>query len=263
MAISWRVLVGLAFGLTLCSAIRANSADSVDGLIVPGSSNPWLAGMPNGSSAKGDTAPIASPAPAGITLTPGGKLHVAAAGSVNYVSSPGSDGPDGIPSYYLTNDEANGISGITATVNCLLGVFLDANQPDTTPAPDAMAFSTVPELQYLTLHPGLKQIFFIGDGVTDQHEDQEIVVPAGATRLYLGTLDGSGWFNNSGQFVVSIHPLGGSIFSTLDVHRALTLAAGLTTATGDDMARLNIETAGTSALVIDMADVADIARAAF
>ena len=33
---------------------------------------------------------------------------------------------------------------------------------------------------------------------------QTFIVPAGATRLFLGTSDGFGWFNNSGSFAVTV-----------------------------------------------------------
>ena len=34
--------------------------------------------------------------------------------------------------------------------------------------------------------------------------DETFIVPAGATRLYLGTIDGSGWYNNNGSFSVNV-----------------------------------------------------------
>ncbi len=49
-------------------------------------------------------------------------------------------------------------------------------------------------------------MFFIGDGRTGTGAGaaQSFVVPAGATRLFLGVSDGFGWFNNSGSFAVTI-----------------------------------------------------------
>jgi hypothetical protein len=45
---------------------------------------------------------------------------------------------------------------------------------------------------------------FIGDGLrNDGLSVQQFIVPAGATRLYLGTMDGYGWWNNSGSFEVT------------------------------------------------------------
>jgi len=61
-------------------------------------------------------------------------------------------------------------------------------------------------LEFELLAPRLHQIFYIGDGLTGTNigQRQEFVVPDGATRLFLGTSDGFGWFNNSGSFEVTI-----------------------------------------------------------
>jgi hypothetical protein len=54
-----------------------------------------------------------------------------------------------------------------------------------------------------------RPIFFIGDGLTSDSnagffdgEQQSFIVPSGATRLFLGTVDGEGWYNNTGSFSV-------------------------------------------------------------
>ena len=57
------------------------------------------------------------------------------------------------------------------------------------------------ELIYM---PELQQTFFIGDGEIPAGTQQQFVVPVGATRLFLGTHDGFGWFNNQGSFEVTI-----------------------------------------------------------
>ncbi|HEY3242752.1 MAG TPA: hypothetical protein VGM03_05305 [Phycisphaerae bacterium] len=46
--------------------------------------------------------------------------------------------------------------------------------------------------------PGLRQPFFIGDGLTGTGSGavQQFLVPDGATRLFLGTIDGCEWSNN-------------------------------------------------------------------
>ncbi len=56
------------------------------------------------------------------------------------------------------------------------------------------------------LSPFLKQVFFIGDGLTGNGTGaaQQFIVPAGATRLFLGPADGTGWVNNSGAFTVQV-----------------------------------------------------------
>jgi hypothetical protein len=178
---------------------------------VPGTSNPWLAGMPNGSTAlQGDNAPAHSPVLVnGLTLTPGAKLKFSASGTVHYgdgfLTAP--DGRGDAVTYHGYTEPAgkiNGIGNIITQHNSLLGVFLTNEQPDGSPAPSALDFSTAGSRDFLTFSPQLKQVFFIGDGKTSGGADQEIVVPAGATRLYLGTMDGSGWFNNGGSFSVTV-----------------------------------------------------------
>jgi hypothetical protein len=96
---------------------------------------------------------------------------------------------------------SNGIAGLNAPFSALIGVFLDDSQPDTTGAPASLDFSGGGlGIDFSSLSPALKQPFFIGDGLTSGAQPQEFVVPAGATRLFLGIHDGFGWFNNTGQF---------------------------------------------------------------
>jgi MYXO-CTERM domain-containing protein len=56
------------------------------------------------------------------------------------------------------------------------------------------------------LFPELQQVFFVGDGLsgTGIGASQEFFVPAGATHLYLGMLEGFGWYDNGGSFSVTI-----------------------------------------------------------
>ena len=95
----------------------------------------------------------------------------------------------------------------------MVGLFLGPDQPDEFDAPETLDFSedgnVLGGLNYLTLAPELQQLFFIGDGQTDEGVQQEITVPEGATRLYLGTTDGYGWYNNSGFFDVRVTELQG------------------------------------------------------
>jgi hypothetical protein len=98
----------------------------------------------------------------------------------------------------------NGLSDIMAPVNSLLGVFLGPDQPDQSPAPDALDFSTADSRDYASLSPTLKQVFYIGDGITSTGGGHHVTVPDGATRLYLCTMDGFEWKNDSGAFSVQI-----------------------------------------------------------
>jgi uncharacterized delta-60 repeat protein len=180
-------------------------------LVVPGTANPWLAGMPDGTlSHFGDSAPANSPVEVtGVPITPGASLSFSAAGVVRH--GPSSDplieasGPDGGQTI-LSHDfgPEHGVSDITAPINALLGIFLGPDQPDQFPPPDALDFSTPESRDYASLSPQLQQVFFIGDGFTSQGEAQHILVPAGATRLFLGPMDASQFNNNEGAFTVQV-----------------------------------------------------------
>lgn len=171
--------------------------------VVPGSSDPYLAGMPNGSTCcSGDTAPAQSPVlVTSFAVTPGSSLTFTVTGSVDNSGLTPTLTPDG--NGVISTPSNNGISGATWPINALVGVFLDASQPDSSAAPSALDFTTT---SFTNLSPALKQAFFIGDGRTGTGSGsiQTFVVPAGATRLFLGTSDGFGWFNNSGSFTVTL-----------------------------------------------------------
>lgn len=206
------------------------------GIIVPATADADLAGMPNGSSSPPfDSAPANSPVQVtSMPIVPGSPLYFSATGlaTVDGAGFPYAD-PNGYAypggPFPGAAGSTNGISRPTgAPSGSLLGVFLDGNQPNLSSAPPPLDFSpsgNVPSgLYYGTLTPGLKQIFFIGDGQNAGFAfsgiPQGIIVPAGATRLYLGYADyGQAW-NNAGSFDVTVVPEPGAL--------ALVLAGGLT-----------------------------------
>ena len=177
--------------------------------MVPGTANPWLAGAADGSTAaSGDVAPTQSPVQ--VNVTAGDVLRFYVSGTTGYAGgtfiSP--DGDSG--SYWeLDHSAENGVAGIdNAPASALIGVFLDATEPVAGSEPSALDYaisSGVSAAREAASHsPGLKQPFFIGNGVGAENGRQTFTVPAGATRLFLGTMDGSGWFNNVGSFAVNI-----------------------------------------------------------
>jgi hypothetical protein len=181
---------------------------------VPGYSDPWLAGMPDGSKASCwapegcDYAPDQSPQLAeGLCLYAGEFLNFQVTGGVLHYPGWPLTPPDGssVTNHNWQNDLGeNGISDIIAPYDSCIGVFLDDAQPDLTPEPDYLDFSTAASRDYLTLAPLLKQVFFIGDGLTSGGEAQYVQIPAGATRLFIGTMDSTTWLNNVGQFDVLV-----------------------------------------------------------
>jgi hypothetical protein len=114
--------------------------------------------------------------------------------------------PDGFQTRIVsrTPGPENGISDIVAPIDALLGVFLGPDQPSHSVAPPRLSFSSLASRNYQALGPALQQVFYIGDGVTEYLKDRRVVVPAGATSLFLGPMDSFGWANNLGGFVVAV-----------------------------------------------------------
>jgi hypothetical protein len=167
--------------------------------------------MTNGATASGgDTAPDESPFEVtGIELVAGMRLSFTATGQVANSPTRPFAGPDGNTTIVSTHavGEENGISSATAMRDALVGVFLGPQSPNLTPAPPLLDFSTQIARDYLTLEPALKQVFFIGDGLTTSNDIQQVIVPPGATRLFLGPMDGSRWNDNVGSFIVAVVPV--------------------------------------------------------
>ena len=191
-------------------------------LHVPGTTDPWLAGMPDGTTDYASTsattiAPDQSPIEfVGLPLVPGTQLSLTASGiaatTAGAVDGAPADGERySVDNYSFTSHHracAYGIADVFAPLGSLVGVFLGPDQPDATPAPDTLDFrdsGNVPGgIDYLTLDPQLQQVFFIGDGRTRDGQVQQIRVPAGATRLFLGVMEGTGLSDNQGGFDVAL-----------------------------------------------------------
>jgi Flp pilus assembly protein TadG len=184
---------------------------------VPGTSDPWLAGMPNGTqadyySAYGDIAPAESPTAVPTTVTPGQVINFQFQGSVSNWSGDNSYGCNGDPDYVGCNwwaqsngNDEHGIANVTAPIASVIGIFLGSAEPDSSSAPASLDFSTLAEQQYSSLSPLLKQPFFIGTGLcADGVTLKGIVVPPGATRLYIGCMDFQEWSDNSGVMTTTV-----------------------------------------------------------
>ena len=203
---------GVVAGLLTLGLVNAAGAVVVT---VPGTSDPWLAGMPPGSTASlGDVAPAQSPAEVtGLPFVAGNLLRFAATGSTDHCTGGacGLAGPEGDAiegAFGHATGAENGIADLAAPIDALVGVFLDASQPDLSAAPGGLDFSTLVSRDFAILSPLLKQPFFVGDGLRNNGISvQGFVVPAGATRLFLGTMDGYGWANNVGSLSVNVELL--------------------------------------------------------
>ena len=104
--------------------------------------------------------------------------------------------------FYVAMDSFGGISGMKLfesvpgdrRVMFLSGVFLDNTDPINLTAPASLDFSSTSlGRSFSSLTPELQQTFFIGDGLTGEGSGtiQSFLVPDGATRLFLGIVDGA------------------------------------------------------------------------
>jgi hypothetical protein len=118
------------------------------------------------------------------------------------IFSHGADSPGG-----PTPAAENGIGDVRMPINAFMGVFLDANAPNTTPAPSTVRDYTDPTSRQQEFYSDIqnKQPFYIGDGLTGTGTGvaQKFMVPPGATRLFVGIMDGHEWSNNVGSFNVT------------------------------------------------------------
>jgi hypothetical protein len=196
------------FGLAHLGAtlLGGQEAASTVALRVPATSNPYLAGMPAGTkSTHGDRAPQQSPVLVELSLKNAAAVIVAASGAINHLPGcpPTCDPPQGSSIVRHQNGAEHGISDIAAPMNSLLGLFLGDNRPDRSRAPKALNFGAI-GTEFVSISPQLKQVFFLGSGATRAGIAQRFVVPKGATRLFLGTMDGFEWNNNTGFFSVAV-----------------------------------------------------------
>jgi hypothetical protein len=108
-----------------------------------------------------------------------------------------------------------GISGIRIPgAGALVGVFEPATAP-TDSAPSDLDFTVIGN-SFNSLAPALYQTFFVGDGRVGDGSGavQQFLVPAGATRLFLGIPDAGGfngspggYGDNSGAFTATLEVL--------------------------------------------------------
>ena len=128
-------------------------------------------------------------------------LTIAATGGTAYGPGYPILAPDGgeLASAYF--GARGGISTWNLPVDSLIGIFL-GDQVGPAPGPYSAP------LDQPDVTPALGQVFFIGDGLIGHSSGapQNFVVPEGATRLFLASTDGYGWFDNTGSFRVDVQP---------------------------------------------------------
>jgi hypothetical protein len=183
-------------------AVPAMAMASSTVVTVQAHDNPFLAGAPDGTACcVSDAAPGQSPAQVSLSLAGGDVLSFAATGVTDGAGS-GLSGPDGSSGGFNMDTYSTGIAGADGVkLLALVGVFLDASQPGV--APGRLDFTG--NLDFATLAPDLAQIFYIGDGLDAANAVQLFTAPTGATRLFLGVVDGYSWSDNAGSYEVTVN----------------------------------------------------------
>jgi hypothetical protein len=161
--------------------LAAGSAGAA--VTVPGTSNPFLAGASGTDSVtmNGFTDPASLDAPVGIAVSPGQTVKISnVTGLVSNGPCCSPVGPTGGADTASQPVTANGFAELVAgyaslPINSLVGVFYGPNPAD----------------------PGVDSVFEIGAGGS-------FMVPTGTTELYLATVDGFQWANNSGAFTADV-----------------------------------------------------------
>jgi len=198
------IIVVCSFVLMATSQVMG-SATTVT-INVPGTACPYFAGQTFGSILFTgnpwfdiDTMmPFTMPPYVDVTGFGGTILSITAVGEWGH--GPGLlSGPDGYAGFDPTQQQYIdlGISPVNgAQLNALLGVFLTDAAP--------VAFSAPPGLIYGVsdmTSPLLHQTFVIGSNL------ENITIPGGATRLFLGLNNGYEWANNVGSVDVTVTPI--------------------------------------------------------
>jgi hypothetical protein len=209
--------------LVLTGCLGRTAVAAVDNVTVPGTDVIFLAGRsdvtvappgapPNGYPLLRNNPPgaYAETFPELITALSGQTFQFSSTGTIHF-SDADIRGGDGETSYASLNPLA-GISGYHGPKSCLVGVFLDDNNPVSSTPPAWIDYSITPTSSS-GFSPGLAQVFFIGDGLTGNGTGvgQDFLAPLGATRLYLGYADGfvfhgaPGYYDdNSGSLAVTV-----------------------------------------------------------
>ena len=201
-------LIGMNSCDVTATSIAYTTTETSTTYTAPATGNPWLAGMPPGTTGNSaDIAPANSPTQAPMALSSGKTLQFNFSGQASNGPGFNPNSPDGNLQKLRSNNWGNehGIANVTMPSTAVVAVFLDDSQPDSTPAPDSLDFSTASQRDFASISPKLKQPFFIGDGLREDGTTlQNFIVPAGATRLYLGIMDGFEWSNNSGGYTATV-----------------------------------------------------------
>jgi len=191
-------------------ALLVNAAPAL-GTDVPATSNVYGAGhvsAPAPGGGGGGTLPVLIPVPAGAV-----SLSVTnVSGTVRYRSGLPLNDADGVTSTCVDRPDYDGLAGPRNLPRGrhVTAVFLDDTEPGD-PPPAGLDHNAM--FDFTSIAPALRQMFFVGDGLTGTGtgDTQVFEVPAGATRLYFGFIDSNacgdppGWYaDNSGVITLTV-----------------------------------------------------------
>jgi hypothetical protein len=198
----------LVFDVTVRGSDAIFLAGRTD-VAIPPASDPWTS--PTGMQRHGSPTPeeIQETLPPYLSVQAGDVVRALdpAIGGINFFLGFGPPffGPEGNNADCTGGSCSNlsgfgGISGYLGPEGALVGLFLDDSIPNGA-APIRLDFSTAGlGRDFLSLTPGLGQVFYIGNGVTTGGVFQQFIAPTGATRLFLGIPDGFGFDGVPGAY---------------------------------------------------------------
>lgn len=207
-------VAALVLGATICNAatfdVVIDGPDAIflagrTDVVIPAANLPWNTGtflLRHGGPTPEEAL---EQLPSFIAVMAGDTIRVLnpALGGVNFFNGFGPPffGPSGNGAAGSNLTPLGGISGYLGPQGPLTGVFLDDSVPSGGPAPTTLDFTPGGlGLDFASLSPQLRQVFYIGDGVTSGGDFHTFIAPAGATRLFLGIPDGFGFGGAPGAY---------------------------------------------------------------
>ena len=223
--------------ISIAATAIAQTVNTTTLIQPPASGNLWLSGMPDNTqfqnfrptaswvwdnSGTAATGAAAKQRPlelnlASLGMTPGTILSLEGISGTATFDGTGSNSADGAanlaangtyPATTVPTNNANGMSNVRAPIGAVMAVFLSDAAPNSTSAPSNLDFGTAASRDYVSVSPLLKQVFFVGDGKRTSGEAQSIVIPAGATRVFVGMMDAWQWNDNVGNFQTNLYGRG-------------------------------------------------------
>jgi hypothetical protein len=219
----------MKFKTVLFSTAAASLLTSLHGLAdvtiytVPATANIFSAGLSAPAAPGGNGAGIL---PIEVSFAPGSAFQFQALGDVSPYYGLYDLHGEGTSLYATSINAYGGISGFMSDQAFpLAGVFLSEDDPQP-PAPATLDFSST-GLNFLDLSPQIGQVFFIGDGLTDDSLIQSFYAPAGASMLYLGFPDGVNFVGDPGSFIDNYGSLSVSVTVVPEPAATLLILSGL------------------------------------